>query len=555
MKTRDDDDDHCRVAPARIHGKPPFPGTRRGARTQSARHRAEQPHGPCTMRTRARRGAPLEFLDVARRERGRRCGAPWRARWRRRRGAMPDSPRNGAVSRWLQARGVMPRRARRVSRTGLAGLTVVAFESRRATEMAELIAHHGGARGVRAVDARGAARRRTPDALALGGALLAGRSTCTSCLTGVGTRALLRARRASAARSSDVVARCSARTTIVARGPKPVAALRELGLVPRCRRAGAEHLARAARDARRALPGRRPPRRRAGVRRARTSSCWRRSRSAAPRCCACRSIAGRCRSTRAAPRGRRAARRRRRGRPRLHQREPGRRTSSSIAARGGRRAGVPRARSRAGVVASIGPTCSEALRALRAAGRPRADASEDGDAARSSWRRGRRRARARRSAARRGASSDAAATRPSTHGSRDSPFLRACRREPIAVHADLAHAPGGPLPAGVPRGPRATCRSSSSARRPSSPCEVTVEPVERSASTRRSSSPTSCSCCSSRWARSLAFVAGEGPVIANPVRETRGRASGSASSSPDALALRLRGGPRSRAPRSRPACR
>jgi uroporphyrinogen-III synthase len=109
----------------------------------------------------------------------------------------------------------------------LAGLRVVAFESRRASEIEHLLARHGAtvisAPALREVpiDENAAAlelvrrlEERTLDAVIL--------------LTGVGTRALVEAVQASCP-TERLVALLGA-VPIVARGPKPVAALRALGL-------------------------------------------------------------------------------------------------------------------------------------------------------------------------------------------------------------------------------------------------------------------------------------------------------------------------------------
>ncbi len=112
---------------------------------------------------------------------------------------------------------------------GLRGLTVVAFESRRATEMAELIRRHGGeplvAPSMREVPlAESSAARDFLERLR------AGTIDVVILLTGVGTRTL-------AAAIADVCPRerfaaLLRQTIVVARGPKPVAALREMGLTP-----------------------------------------------------------------------------------------------------------------------------------------------------------------------------------------------------------------------------------------------------------------------------------------------------------------------------------
>lgn len=112
---------------------------------------------------------------------------------------------------------------------GLRGLTVVAFESRRATEMAELIRRHGGEPLV-APSMREIPLAENPAARELLDHLRRGEIDVVVLLTGVGTRTLVAAL-ADACPADQLVALLRA-TTIVARGPKPVAALREIGLAP-----------------------------------------------------------------------------------------------------------------------------------------------------------------------------------------------------------------------------------------------------------------------------------------------------------------------------------
>ncbi|MGH7788033.1 MAG: uroporphyrinogen-III synthase [Candidatus Binatia bacterium] len=112
---------------------------------------------------------------------------------------------------------------------GLAGLTVLAFESRRATEMAELIRRHGGT-PVSAPSMREVALETSPEALALLHQLEADAIDVVILLTGVGTRALATALAPHCSR--ERFAELLGRTVTVVRGPKPVAALRELGLTP-----------------------------------------------------------------------------------------------------------------------------------------------------------------------------------------------------------------------------------------------------------------------------------------------------------------------------------
>jgi uroporphyrinogen-III synthase len=108
-------------------------------------------------------------------------------------------------------------------------LRVIAFESRRAVEMAALIRKQGGDPFV-APSMREVPLAEQPEALAFARALEAGAVDVVVCLTGVGTRALVEAVAPVLPRAR--LATLLAATTLVARGPKPVAALRELGLAP-----------------------------------------------------------------------------------------------------------------------------------------------------------------------------------------------------------------------------------------------------------------------------------------------------------------------------------
>jgi uroporphyrinogen decarboxylase len=115
---------------------------------------------------------------------------------------------------------------------GLHGLTVVAFESRRADEIARLIAHHGGT-PVSAPSLREVPLAENPAAFAWARRLLAGEIDVQICLTGVGTRALLKL--VAGEFEASAITAALARIVVVARGPKPVAALREWNLTPTLR--------------------------------------------------------------------------------------------------------------------------------------------------------------------------------------------------------------------------------------------------------------------------------------------------------------------------------
>lgn len=113
--------------------------------------------------------------------------------------------------------------------TSLEGLAVVSFESRRAEEMAELIRRYGG-RPIIAPSMREIPLSQNTAALDFIRQLEAGKIDFVILLTGVGTRTLIEAVTSSYPR--DRLAALLRRATLVARGPKPVAALKELGLQP-----------------------------------------------------------------------------------------------------------------------------------------------------------------------------------------------------------------------------------------------------------------------------------------------------------------------------------
>src|SRR5258708_3570095 len=107
------------------------------------------------------------------------------------------------------------------------GLRVVALESRRAEEMTTLIRKQGGDPFV-APSMREVELAERTAALEFGGRILAGEFDGLILLTGVGTRILWRALETRFAAAEMLAAWRS--VTLVARGPKPTAALRELGL-------------------------------------------------------------------------------------------------------------------------------------------------------------------------------------------------------------------------------------------------------------------------------------------------------------------------------------
>src|SRR5258707_7924579 len=109
------------------------------------------------------------------------------------------------------------------------GLRVLALESRRAAELAKLITTYGG-QPIVAPSMREVPLESNTEALAFARALLAGEFDMVIFLTGVGTRALLSV--VETAHKRDEYIEALQRVKVVARGPKPVAALREIGITP-----------------------------------------------------------------------------------------------------------------------------------------------------------------------------------------------------------------------------------------------------------------------------------------------------------------------------------
>jgi uroporphyrinogen-III synthase len=110
---------------------------------------------------------------------------------------------------------------------GLNGLRVLALESRRAAEMAKLITSYGG-EAIVAPSMREVPIEANTEALDFARTLAAHGFDMVILLTGVGTRALARVVETVYPREQFVAA--LSRIAVVARGPKPVAALKELGV-------------------------------------------------------------------------------------------------------------------------------------------------------------------------------------------------------------------------------------------------------------------------------------------------------------------------------------
>lgn len=109
------------------------------------------------------------------------------------------------------------------------GLRVASFESRRAEDMARLIERHGGAAHV-APSMREVPLDDNPQAVQLAQRLMTGQVDVVIFMTGVGFKHLLAAveRQVDRERFLASLADC----TTIARGPKPVAAMREVKLAP-----------------------------------------------------------------------------------------------------------------------------------------------------------------------------------------------------------------------------------------------------------------------------------------------------------------------------------
>ena len=113
------------------------------------------------------------------------------------------------------------------AKSGLAGLRVLSLESRRAAEMAKLIGNYGG-RAIVAPSMREVPLESNTEALEFARKLATGEFDMVIFLTGVGTRALARVVRT--IYPVEQFAEALRKVTVVARGPKPAAALKEIGV-------------------------------------------------------------------------------------------------------------------------------------------------------------------------------------------------------------------------------------------------------------------------------------------------------------------------------------
>lgn len=112
-------------------------------------------------------------------------------------------------------------------RKGLTGLRVLSLESRRAEEMAKLIENYGG-EPIVAPSMREVPLESNTEALEFARRLAAGEFHVVIFLTGTGTRAL--AHVVDSVYPRETFIECLKRATIIARGPKPFAVLKQFGV-------------------------------------------------------------------------------------------------------------------------------------------------------------------------------------------------------------------------------------------------------------------------------------------------------------------------------------
>ncbi|MYA29475.1 MAG: uroporphyrinogen-III synthase [Nitrospira sp. SB0672_bin_25] len=112
---------------------------------------------------------------------------------------------------------------------GFAGMTIAALESRMADQMAKLIARYGGDPLV-APSLQEIPLEDNTEALDFAKDLMAGTVDLLILLTGVGTRTLVDVWKTRF--TLEAIRQALTKTTLVCRGPKPIAALKELGLKP-----------------------------------------------------------------------------------------------------------------------------------------------------------------------------------------------------------------------------------------------------------------------------------------------------------------------------------
>ena len=116
-----------------------------------------------------------------------------------------------------------------MDKSSFAGLTVAAFESRMAAEMTGLIERYGG-RPMVTPAMREVPMEDNREALQFGERLLAGQVDMLILMTGVGLEILVGVLKTS--HSLETITAALKQITLVTRGPKPAAVLKELGLKP-----------------------------------------------------------------------------------------------------------------------------------------------------------------------------------------------------------------------------------------------------------------------------------------------------------------------------------
>lgn len=109
------------------------------------------------------------------------------------------------------------------------GLKVTSFESRRAYEMQSLLERHGG-KALVAPSMREIPFELNQEALEFGKKVVQGKADIVILMTGVGARFLLQVIEKAIPRETFLAS--FAKTVLVARGPKPVLALKEMGITP-----------------------------------------------------------------------------------------------------------------------------------------------------------------------------------------------------------------------------------------------------------------------------------------------------------------------------------
>jgi uroporphyrinogen-III synthase len=138
----------------------------------------------------------------------------------------PDPADDGVTALWRE-RSARPGRG--VPGASFGGRRVLTLESRRSPELALLVMNYGGTPVV-APSLREVPLESNGDALAFAADVLRERFDLVVLMTGVGVRMWIRL--VAPTLGHDAFVQALARARILARGPKPVAALREVGVTP-----------------------------------------------------------------------------------------------------------------------------------------------------------------------------------------------------------------------------------------------------------------------------------------------------------------------------------